>query len=201
MKFDKPATTNPIDRLRVVGKPTTRVDGPLKVSGRAVYAYERQDHDDYAYGYPVGAAIAKGRITAIDATKARGAPGVLAVVTTLEVGELEKGEYNTARLFGGDKVQHYHQAIAVVIAETFEQARSAAALLDVTYEEQPGVFDLEQARDTAVKPDSENSDSAVGSFQAVFDSAANTLDATYRTPDHSHAMMEPHASVAVWEDD
>lgn len=201
MKFDKPATTNPIDRLRVVGKPTTRVDGPLKVSGRAVYAYERQDHDDYAYGYPVGAAIAKGRITAIDATKARGAPGVLAVVTTLEVGELEKGEYNTARLFGGDKVQHYHQAIAVVIAETFEQARSAAVLLDVTYEEQPGVFDLEQARDTAVKPDSDDSDSAVGSFQAVFDSAANTLDATYRTPDHSHAMMEPHASVAVWEGD
>ncbi len=63
MKFDTPATTNPIDQGKVVGKPTDRIDGPLKTSGTAPYAYERHDvAPDAAYGYVVGAGIAKGRI-------------------------------------------------------------------------------------------------------------------------------------------
>ena len=63
MKFDTPATTNPIDQLKVVGKPTDRIDGPLKTTGTAPYAYERHDVvPNQAYGYVVGAAIAKGRI-------------------------------------------------------------------------------------------------------------------------------------------
>ncbi len=61
MQFDTPATTNPIDRLKVVGQPVHRIDGPLKVTGRAMYAYEWHDPKvPCAYGYPVGAAIAKG---------------------------------------------------------------------------------------------------------------------------------------------
>ena len=64
MKFDTPATTNPIDQLKVVGKPTDRIDGPLKTTGTAPYAYERHDvAPNQAYGYMVGSAIAKGRIT------------------------------------------------------------------------------------------------------------------------------------------
>ena len=63
MKFDTPATTNPIDQLKVVGKPTDRIDGPLKTTGTAPYAYERHDVvPNPAYGYVVGSAIAKGRI-------------------------------------------------------------------------------------------------------------------------------------------
>ena len=64
MKFDTPATTNPIDHLRVIGQSTSRIDGPLKTTGKATYGYEW--HDGFAapaYGYIVGAAIAKGRIT------------------------------------------------------------------------------------------------------------------------------------------
>ncbi|MBU2326280.1 MAG: xanthine dehydrogenase family protein molybdopterin-binding subunit, partial [Alphaproteobacteria bacterium] len=203
MKFDTPATTNPIDNLKVVGRPTHRVDGALKTTGRATYAYERHDPDlRYAYGYPIGAAIAKCRILSIDATDAKSARGVLAVVTTLDVGEREKGEYNTANLFGGSTVQHYHQAIALVVAETFEQARAAAALVKVDYAEEAGAFDLADAMHAAVKPDDDQTpDSAYGDFDAAFASAPVTFDARYTTPDQSHAAMEPHASVAVWEGD
>ena len=67
MKFDSPATTNPIDQLKVVGKPTDRIDGPLKTTGTAPYAYERHDvAPNAAYGYVIGSAIAKGRIASID---------------------------------------------------------------------------------------------------------------------------------------
>ncbi|RXT30024.1 xanthine dehydrogenase [Rhizobium leguminosarum] len=203
MQFDTPATTNPIDNLKIVGQPIHRIDGQLKTTGRAMYAYEWHDPNmRYAYGYPVGAAIAKGRITSMDVSAAKKAPGVLAVVTTLDIGERKKGKFNTAKLFGGDEVQHYHQAIAVVVAETFEQARAAASLVKVDYTEEKGAFDLGQAKDSAVKPDdSQQPDTAVGDFEAAFRSAPVTVDASYTTPDQSHAMMEPHASIAAWNGD
>lgn len=203
MKFERPATTNPIDNLKVVGRPIHRIDGALKVTGQATYAYEGHDPDlDYAYGYPLGAAIAKGRILSMDVNEAKRAPGVLAVVTTLDVGDREKGEYNTATLFGGSKVQHYHQAVALVIAETFEQARAAASLVKVEYEEEAGSYDLDEAMKTAVKPDEkEEPDTAFGDFDKAFPQASVTLDAYYRTPDQSHAAMEPHASIAAWDGD
>ena len=203
MKFDRPETTNPIDNLTVVGRPTRRIDGELKTTGCATYAYEHRDLGlKIAYGYPVAAGIAKGRIIKIDSESARQAPGVLAVVTTLDTGKCEKGEYNTATLFGGDVVQHYHQAIALVVAETFEQARAAASLIDVSYEREEGAFDLSEAMKTAEKPsEDENPDTAVGDFDDAYARASMTLDAEYSTPDQSHAAMEPHASMAVWEGD
>lgn len=202
MQFDSPALSNPIDRMTVVGQPILRIDGQLKTTGRAIYAYEWHDaNSPYAYGYPLGAAIAKGRIKSMDVTAAKDAPGVLDVVTTLDVGERKRGNFNTANLFGGDRVQHYHQAIAVVVAESFEQARAATALIKVDYAEEKGIFDLHQAMETAVKPESGDPDSKAGDFDAAFKASAVTLEESYSTPDQSHAMMEPHASIAVWEGD
>jgi xanthine dehydrogenase YagR molybdenum-binding subunit len=205
MKFDTPATTNPIDRLAVVGQPVDRRDGPLKVSGTAPYAYERHDVvPNQAYGYVVGAGIGKGRIAAMDVAAAKAAPGVLAIVTAKEAGKLGKGKRNTARLLGGPEIDHYHQAIAVVVAETFEQARAAASLVRVDYAPSEGAFDLAAARGKAVKPpDGElgPSDTRVGDFATAFAAAPVTLDQTYTTPDQSHAMMEPHATLAAWEGD
>ena len=127
MKFDTPATSNPIDQLKVVGKPVDRIDGPLKTTGTAPYANDRHDvAANQAHGYIVGSAIAKGRIVSMDLAAAQAAPGVLAIVTAENAGKLGKGTFNTARLLGGPEIQHYHQAIAVVVAETFEQARAAA---------------------------------------------------------------------------
>lgn len=202
MKFDTPATTNPIDRLRVVGHPVDRVDGPLKTTGRAPYAYEQQLPDrPPAYGAVLGAAIAKGRIVSMDTTAARQAPGVLAVVTAENAGKLTLGKMNTARLLGGPEIQHYHQAVAVVVAETFEQARAATRLIRVRYERERGAFDLEAARPQAKVPEKENGGEPVGDFDGAYASAPVQLDATYKTPDQSHAMMEPHASLAAWDGD
>src|SRR3982751_522465 len=146
MRFDTPATTNPIDQLKVIGKPTDRIDGPLKTTGTAPYAYERHDvAPNQAYGYVIGAAIAKGRIASMDLASAKAAPGVLAIVTAENAGKLGKGQYNTAKLLGGPEIDHYHQAVAVVVAETFEQARAAAALVRIDYISTKGTFDLAAA--------------------------------------------------------
>jgi xanthine dehydrogenase YagR molybdenum-binding subunit len=202
VKFDAPATTNPIDQLKIVGQPVDRIDGRLKTTGRAPYAYERHDvAPNAAYGYIVGAAIAKGRILSIDATAALALPGVLAVVTAENAGKLGKGSTNAAPLLGGPEVAHYHQAIGLVVAESFEQARSAAALVKVVYDRAEGSFDLASLRDSAVTPKSGRPTSATGDFDAAFAAAPIRLDETYATPDHSHAMMEPHASTAVWNGD
>ena len=205
MKFDTPATENPIDRLQVVGKPTSRIEGPLKTSGTAPYAYEHHDAvPNQAYGYVVGSAIAKGRIASMDIAAARAAPGVLAVVTAANAGPLGKGDYNTAPLIGGPEIQHYHQAVALIVAESFEQARAAAGLVRVRYQRAKGQFDLAKSLDGAIKPPPSfgtEADSRFGDFDAAFASAPVKLDAHYTTPDHSHAMMEPHASIASWDGD
>jgi xanthine dehydrogenase YagR molybdenum-binding subunit len=203
MKFDTPATTNPIDQLRVVGRPLDRIDGPFKTTGTATYAYEQHKAaPNAAVGYVIGSGIAKGTIKRIDTAAAKSAPGVIAIVTYENAGKIGKGKFNTAHLLAGPEVQHYHQALAVVVAETFEQARAAAALVKVDYAKQNGVYDLEAAMNAAGVPRKKDKpDSGAGDFEAGFANAPVKLDATYSTPDQSHCMMEPHASLAVWEGD
>ena len=157
MKFDTPAGSNPIDQGKVVGQAPPRIDGALKTTGAATYAYEQHAAAaNQAYGYIVGAPIAKGRIAAYDLAAARAAPGVLSIVTAQNAGKLGVGEFYVAPALAGPDIVHYHQAVAIVVAETFEQARAYAA-------------------------------------------APVRLDATYTTPDQSHVMLEPHASVAQWQ--
>ena len=116
MKFDSRASTNPIDQLKVVGQPVNRVDGPLKTTGSAPYAYERHEvAPNQAYGYVIASAIAKGRIKSMDLEPARRAPGVLAVVTAETAGTLGKGKFNTAKLLAGPQIDHYHQALGVIL--------------------------------------------------------------------------------------
>ena len=205
MKFDSPATTNPIDQLKIVGKPVDRIEGVLKTTGTAPYAYERHEVvPNQAYGYVVAAAIAKGRIRSLDLGAARRAPGVITIVTAESAGTLGKGAYNTAKLLGGPQVDHYHQAIALVVADSWEQARAAAALVRVDYERTHGEFDLAKAKAGATKPKGITggpSDSSLGDFAGAMAAAPVQVDSTFTTPDQSHAMMEPHASLASWNGD
>src|SRR5439155_6967897 len=204
MRFDTPATTNPIDQLKVIGQPISRIDGPLKTTGTAPYAYERHDvAPNAAYGYVIGSAIAKGRITSIDLTQAKKASGVLAIVTAENAGKLTKGSLNVASLLGGPEIQHYHQAIAVVVAETFEQARAAAQLVRVDYASAKGAFELSAVMGSGRPAEGFGgpADTSAGDFTAAFAAAPVQLDATYTTPDEAHAMMEPHASIASWDGD
>jgi len=209
MKFDTPAGQNPIDQLKVVGKPTDRIDGKYKTTGTAPYAYERHDGGaNQAYGYVLGAGVAKGRLRGLNVAAARRAPGVIAVVSTLDTPKLGLGRMNTASLFGGPEIQHYHQAIALVVAETFEQARAAAYLIKADYAAEPGAFDLAAAAKSA-KPveggsgegSGSGAEDRTGDFEKAFADAAVRFDETFTTPDESHAMMEPHATIAAWEGD
>lgn len=171
-----------------LGKEIDRFEARLKVTGRAMYAADN-NVTGLAYGYLVTSTIGLGTITAIDTAAAVGAPGVLAVYTP----------FNPLKLFayGGDQndesapplqdpgVRYHGQAIGLVAAETFEQARDAATLVTVTYDAK----------------------SPAASFPAALPNAtpiknsAVTVTATYTTAAQNHNPMEPHATVAVWTGD
>ena len=200
MEFNAPAGENLFDKARIVGKSTPRIDGPLKTTGTAPYAYERHDvAPDAAYGWIVGSAIAKGRITSMDVEDARNAPGVIAVIAAPETKPVGTSPYNHAPLFGGREVAHYHQAIACVVAETFEQARAAAHLIRTRYDREAAEYDLAELAPQAPLADGGKALHKRGDFDAAFDAAPVKIDATYHTPDESHAMMEPHATIASWK--
>ena len=203
MKFDTPAGTNPIDQLKVIGQPADRIDGKLKATGTATYAYEQNAAvPDAAYGYIVGAGIGKGRIASIDSARASEASGVIAIVTYENAGPLAKGEFYVARALAGPQVDHYHQAVAIVVANTFEEARAAAGLLDIRYGAEPGSFDLAAAKDSAPPAPPAGfgppPQTSVGDFEGAFNAAPLQVDQRYSTPDQAHAMMEPHATIARW---
>lgn len=202
MKFNVPARTNPIDRMSVVGRAQDRIDGPLKTTGLAPYAYEQREAANPVYGYVIGSAIAKGTFRWLNLDAVKAAPGVISVVTAENAGTLGKGQFNTVKLLGGPEVDHYHQAIAVVVAETFEQARAAASMARVDYDRTQGRFDLDQALKIAPIVGNGGQPAAaatVGDFEAAFAAAPVKIDAEYTTPDHTHAMMEPFASIAAWQ--
>ena len=202
MKYTAPIGDTLIDAGRVVGRPTPRIDGPLKVSGLAPYAYERHDvADGQLYGYVIGAAIAQGRVTGFDVAEAKAQPGVIDLVLTTQMDALPLGTGNGTTVFGGTAIHHYHQAVALVIAESFEQARAAAALVRVSYESADGQHDLAAIADTAplARKGDATDERVLGDFESAFASAPVTLDVTYTTPDESHAMMEPHATIAAWQ--
>ncbi|MGJ7505136.1 molybdopterin cofactor-binding domain-containing protein [Variovorax sp. ZT5P49] len=210
MQFTEAAGPSALDRERVLGRPLDRIDGPLKVSGRAHYSYECHDEvPDAVYGWVVLAGIAKGRITRIDTAEAQRAPGVLLVYTYANVPRMvPKGRANVVSQLSGPEVQQHGQAVAFVVAQTFEQARAAAFMIRIDYERSAGRFDLAAAKASAPKPGEDPSagsesaaDTAVGDFQGAFDAAPVTLDATYTTPDQHPAMMEPQATTARWDGD
>lgn len=206
MKFDAPATTNPIDQEKVVTRPHPRIDGPLKVTGQATYAYEYRLPEPAAYGVVLGAGVARGRVTRLDTERARSAPGVLLVLTHENMPAQGKSDtavpQNTDATpqLEDDQVDYYHQAVAYVVAETFEQAQYAASLIEVEYDAQPGDFVLRDVMG-AGQPSDSAPDSVVGDFERAFGRAAVQLDATYTTPDQSQSPMEPHATLASWEGD
>ncbi len=200
MKFTEAAGTNPTDAMRVLGHPTDRIEGPLKVTGRATYAAEF-DVRGMVHGAIVGTTIATGRIVSIDAAAALAVPGVLAVITHENAGALGSGDDHKVPLLAGPQVDQFGQAAALVVADSFETARAAARLVRIDYAAGNGAFDLAaaaQAAGDAVKPFRTN---AHGDVDRAFADAPVQLDATYTTPDHAHAMMEPHASIAAWDGD
>jgi len=206
MKFDTPAGANPTDRMAVLGKPLDRYEARLKTTGKATYAHEHRNvADNPACGYILGASIAKGRIRSIDTAEAERAPGVIAVVTYKNAGKPGVGKFYVQKMLAAPEVDHYHQPVAVVVAQTFEQARAASTLVRVGYELASGRYDLAAQKGSApVPPQGEYggpNEKEVGDFARAFAAAAVKVDESYTVPDQAHAMMEPHATIARWDGD
>jgi xanthine dehydrogenase YagR molybdenum-binding subunit len=188
----------------LVGQPMDRVDGPFKVTGTARYAYEVRELGNAAYGFLVPAAIGKGRITSIDTAAAERSPGVLKVLTWKDVPAQGNGNHREAHpVLTGPGIDYYGVPVALVIAESFEQARAGAYLVRAKYERRSGQFELASNVGNAKVPDQTQSpaDTSNGDFDGAFNAAPVRLDVTYTTPLQSHAMMEPHATVAAWDGD
>lgn len=204
MEMNSPVGPNALDTPGIVGKPIDRVDGRLKVTGGARYAYEMQQ-DSVLYGFVVESSIGKGTIRSIDTRAAEQAQGVALVLTHRNAPAQGTGNHREAHpVLTGPEVTRYGQPIAFVVADSFEQARAAAYLVDVKYHRSSGKYALRSylSESRVPKPgDAPVADSEVGDFAAAFASAPVQLDMTYTTPLQSHAMMEPHATLAMWDDD
>jgi xanthine dehydrogenase YagR molybdenum-binding subunit len=189
---------------------TSRLDGPLKVTGRARYG---ADHNfpGMAYGYVVLSTIAHGEIDAMDVTAAKSAPGVIGVYSPFDPLEL-----HTPRSFLGETwvplqdraVTYYGQPIGFVVAESFEQARDAAMLIDVAYRERPALTSMQDGLATAedappamdgAPPSLSVLESGVESIEDALAASPVVVEATYATATQNHAAMEPHSAVAVWD--
>ena len=143
MEMDAPIGSNALDvgAQGVVGKPLDRVDGRLKVTGGARYAYEFGQGPKTAYGVLVEASIGKGRIKSIDTGSAEGAQGVILVLTYRNAPEQGTGNHHVAHpVLTSPEVLYYGLPVAFVVAETFEEATAAAYLVRVNYDGAPGRY-------------------------------------------------------------
>ena len=197
--------------MRMIGKPVDRVDGPLKVTGQARYAFEQRELAQPLYGFIVGATIGHGRIARIDASRAESSPGVRGVMTHLNapkqgtpppVSSAPTPYANALPFLTSPDIHHYGAPVALVVAETFEQARAAASLVEVQYDERPGRFDFLAQQKNAYKPATVRglwaTDTSVGDFDSAFGGAEVKIDQRYTTPFEFSQPMEPNACLAVW---
>lgn len=202
VKIDGPEAADRIAALAqgVIGTPLDRPEGPLKVSGRAPYAAELLP-EGVAFGVFVRATVAKGKVAELGDEAVRALPGVLDVVSDKRfLRNPAQGGAGKAPVQGVTDVAYVGQPIALVVAESFEAARHAAQAMRprFTGDDSP-VVDPEAPEAKVERPKSKQSD--MGDLDTAMAEAAFTVDATYRTPPHASAAMEPHAAIASWDGD
>ncbi|WP_343346726.1 xanthine dehydrogenase family protein molybdopterin-binding subunit [Sphingomicrobium sp. XHP0239] len=199
-KQDEPVDTNLLDTMKqgVIGKPLSRVEGLAKTTGTAPYAAE-YPVDNVAEGVLVTATITHGEVTSIDENSIRDMPGVIGVVTHKDLTtRAAQGTAGEAPQQSPRTVCYWGQPIAVVVAETFEQARDAAKHLVVEYDVKedapidPSKVELEEQDDESVDQ---------GDLDTAMSSASHSVDLTIETEGHASAAMEPHAAIASWDGD
>ena len=199
----------------VIGQPISRVDGRQKVTGSATYAAEF-DVPGQAHAAVVRSTVASGRITSIDSAAAKRAGGVIAVLTHRNAPKLAYREHKAGvdpevgerlHVLQGDRVNHQGQPIALVVAETLEQAQHAARLVRVAYAPAKAATDIgraEPVRPTQQKTDQGErrpSETRRGDPDGALASADAKVDQTYVIPRENHNPIEMHATIASWEGD
>ncbi|TCU11139.1 xanthine dehydrogenase YagR molybdenum-binding subunit [Rhizobium sullae] len=204
--------TNQSQNRSFIGQPMNRIDGPLKVSGRATYAYE-QPHGEPLYGVLLGAGIGKGRIARLSVAAAEATPRVHLVMTHRNApaqapfGEptVRPGVQRPRPVVFQPEVRYFDEPVALVVAESFEIARAATEEIEIEYREAGGTFSLDDAREAIYAPAMANAglatDSVLGDPDGAFAAAPVKFDQTYTNAFEHHAPMEPHAAHAIWDGD
>ncbi|MEV6914694.1 xanthine dehydrogenase family protein molybdopterin-binding subunit [Amycolatopsis sp. NPDC051106] len=188
-----------------VGAPRPRTEGRLKVTGAAHYAAD-VPMPDLAHGWMVTGTVSRGRIRDIDASAALGMPGVLGVLDHRNAPRLnpEAGNYfgpdGSLRLLQDEAIPYAGWPLALVVAETPEQASAAAAALRVTCDVEPHDLDL-RLEHPAARPASTafGPEADIGDLDAELAASAVVVEERYRTPEESHSAMEPHAATVWWD--
>ncbi len=197
----------------LIGAPVSRLDGPVKVKGEARYAAEFA-LDGMVHGALVYSTVAKGRIVAIDVAGAEAAPGVVLVMSHLNAPKMQPppllmreplgGSGDALPVFQDDRVHWNGQPVALVLAESREQADHAASLVRVRYDVEDGVTSMEAARAAGMKVAEfmgAPMQNVIGDAEAALASAAQRVDQVYRTPRQNHHAIELHAVTVAWEGD
>ncbi|TCU20327.1 xanthine dehydrogenase family protein molybdopterin-binding subunit [Rhizobium sullae] len=190
----------------VLGGRLSRMDGPAKITGKAVYAIENQV-DDVVHGVTIQSTVAAGTITSMDISAAKAAPGVLLVLTPDNIMQLKpattwagtpgpEGPY----LALTKEITFSGQHVAAVIAETLEQATAAAALIDVSYDEKPAIFGFDDPRAGDGIP-VEQMTIEWGNAEGALAEAPVRIEHEYKTPREYNVPIEPHGLIAKWDGD
>ncbi|MEN3276758.1 MAG: xanthine dehydrogenase YagR molybdenum-binding subunit, partial [Massilia sp.] len=198
--------------MKIVGAPINRTDGWAKVSGAAHYTAEHQV-EGLTHAVLVTSTIPSGRVVRIDDSAAREVPGLLLVMTPQNAmrlpketrdGKLQPPIGRRLTLLQEDDVYYNNQPIAVLVADTIEHAREAAARLRIEYERKDAVLDFEQAKESLHSPEkvlTEDADTQRGDLADGLLAASVRLDETYTTPIEHHNPLETHATIAEWNGD
>lgn len=193
-----------LDARRVIGEGLDRVDAPLKVTGAAHYPNDFS-YPGMVHAALVGSTIAAGRIRSIDASEAQAAPGVLTVITHLTAPQLERGSMT---LLGpsppapmqDDRILHFGQHIAIVVADSPEQARHAASLVRVEYEPVEALLDVDDPR-AEIVDNPWGLDTERGDVTAGFAQADVVVEEEYTTPDNTNNPLGLMTTIASWHGD
>ena len=197
----------------LIGAPVSRIDGPLKVAGQAAFAAETP-MEGLTYAALLYATIAKGKIVEIDTTAAEAAPGVALVMTYKNAPRLKPTPPfgSSAKAMGGDSVPvmqdeqvHWNgQPIALVLADTQEQADHAKSLIRVAYEAEPAVTSVEAGKAQGSEPGKFHGEPLhveIEDAEAALAAAPHKVDQLYSTPRHSHNPIELHGCTLHWRGD
>jgi xanthine dehydrogenase YagR molybdenum-binding subunit len=200
-------------RHGLIGAPVSRLDGPLKVTGQARFAAE-VPLDGMLYAALVYSTIPHGRIFRLDTAAAEAAPGVRLVMTHRNAPRMKPPAlFGTSHLAAGpstlpimqdDRIHWNGQPVAVILADTQEQADHAGTLLAVAYEEAPASVSFEPSKAAPRTPEKilgEPAALSIGDAEAALAEAEVAIDQTYRTPRHNHSAIELHAATIAWEGD
>ncbi|ODN71904.1 Xanthine dehydrogenase molybdenum-binding subunit [Methylobrevis pamukkalensis] len=186
----------------LLGTPADRIEGPLKVTGRATYAYEHDAGPDTAYGYLVTAPVGRSHLTSVRKGEAEAMPGVLLVLTD-DLPRASSQPMGEKPQMTEGRIHHHGQPVAFVVATSFEAARHAATAVTVVSETELGRYELDRLADDAPLAEDGVMPAKVerGDFAAAFEAADVKIDLDYTTPSHHSAAMEPQAAVASWDED